>query len=383
MNIEKPTVAIIVLNNFTNDSRVLKEAKTLQENNYNITVVALHEEPLKEFDIVKNIPVHRIKLKSRNWSKNKIVQLFKYFELIYKIVKKYKNSDIVHCNDLNTLPIAVIIKKGFNEKLKIIYDAHEYETETNGLSGISKKLYKRLEKYLIKYADHVITVSDSIADEYVRLYQIKKPSLILNTPPLREKVDKKDLFRKKFNIAKKQKIFLYQGKLAKGRGIDILLQTFSQTSMKNNCIIFMGYGHLEDKIKSMADKVAQIYFHEAVPHGVILDYTSSADCGISFIEDSCLSYRYCLPNKLFEYMMAEVPVVCSNLPEMKKVVENYKLGVVANEITQQGVSDAIDQIVEFQKPDDLSKIKDIFCWESQEKELLKIYNNLESHTNPL
>ena len=70
----------IVLNNFKNDSRVLKENISLQNAGYDVKVVALHDEGQKEFESIQNIPVHRIKLKSRGWSKNKIVQLFKYFE---------------------------------------------------------------------------------------------------------------------------------------------------------------------------------------------------------------------------------------------------------------------------------------------------------------
>jgi len=141
-------VTSIVLNNFKNDSRVLKENISLQKAGYDVKVVALHEEPLKEFEEVENIPVHRIKLKSRGWSKNKFVQLFKYFEFIYRVIKQYKNSDIYHCNDLNSLPIGVIIKKFFNKDAKIVYDAHEYETERNGLSGIQKTMTKKLENYL-------------------------------------------------------------------------------------------------------------------------------------------------------------------------------------------------------------------------------------------
>jgi len=144
-------VISLVLNNFKNDSRVLKENISLKKAGYEVQVVALHEEPLKEFDNVQNIPVHRIKLKSRGWSKHKIVQLLKYFEFTYKVIKQYKDSDIIHSNDLNTLPIGVIIKKFFNKDAKIVYDAHEYEI--NDTPNESKYLIRAkyfLEKFLIK-----------------------------------------------------------------------------------------------------------------------------------------------------------------------------------------------------------------------------------------
>ena len=119
----------IVLNNFKNDSRVLKECISLQNAGYDVKVVALHDEGQKEFERIQNIPVHRIKLRSRGWSKNKIIQLFKYFEFIYRVVKEYKDSDIIHCNDLKALPIGVLIKKFYNKNVKIVYDANENYVE--------------------------------------------------------------------------------------------------------------------------------------------------------------------------------------------------------------------------------------------------------------
>ena len=86
-----------------------------------------------------------------------------------------------------------------------------------------------------------------------------------------------------------------------------------------------------------------IYFHKAVSPDVLLDYTSSADFGISTIEDSCLSYRYCLPNKMFEYLMAGIPVIVSNLYEMKRLVESNMVGTVAKENTSDVLKEAIKE----------------------------------------
>ena len=380
-------VISIVLNNFKNDSRVLKENISLQNAGYETRVIALHEDSLEEFDEVQNIQVHRIKLKSRNWSKHRAIQLLKYIEFIYRVVKQYKNSDICHCNDLNSLPIGVIIKKFFNKNVKIVYDAHEYEINDTPNESKSKiKIKYFLEKYLIKYTDKVITVSDSIANEYVKLYNIEKPALVLNTPAYK-KIVKKDIFRETLDISKDKIVFLYQGGLSSGRGIEILLETFKQLSTKNQelktknypVIVFMGYGILENMIDAASKEYKNIYFHEAVSPDVLLDYTCSADFGVSTIEDSCLSYRYCLPNKMFEYLMAEIPVIVSNLYEMKKLVETNNIGVVAKENTPDGLKKAIKQAVSLDKKElnvNIQKIKEIYNWEEQEKVLLKVYKEL-------
>ena len=372
-------VASIVLNNFKNDSRVLKECISLQKAGYSVQVVALYDEGQKEFETIQEIAVHRIKLKSRSWSKRTVVQLLKYAEFVYKTVKKYKNFDIIHCNDFNTLPIGVIIKF-FNKNAKVIYDAHEYETETYYLKGIIKKLAKIMEKNLIKYADKTITVSESIANEYQKLYGIEKPALVLNTPPLLE-VKKSNIFREKFNIPAESKIFLYQGALTPNRGIELILDTFKKLNKSKNspAIVFMGYGLLENLIKNSAKEHNNIFFHPAVPPEIVLNYTSSADFGISMIEDSCLSYRYCLPNKMFEYAMAGIGVVVSNLPEMSKIVRKYGIGVVAKDYTVAAMAEAINECINLDKEQlkrNLQELIKIYNWQEQEKVLLECYKEM-------
>ncbi len=372
-------VASLVLNNFVNDSRVLKENISLKNAGFEPIVVALHDKQLEENEMVQNINVHRIKLSSRKWSKQKIVQLLKYFEFIYRAVKIYKNFDIFHCNDLNTLPIGVIVKKFYNKNIKIVYDAHEYEiNDVPNQSQRSIKIKYYIEKFFIKYADKVMTVSDAIADEYVKLYDIEKPALVLNTPPYKE-IQKKNIFRETLGIKENQTIFLYQGGLSKGRGIEILLEAFKTIDNENAVIVFMGYGPLENLIKETSKEYKNIYFHKAVSPHVLLDYTSSADFGISTIEDTCLSYRYCLPNKMFEYLMAEIPVIVSNLNEMKRLVEFNKIGTVAKENSPNGLKVAIEEAVKLDKKElktNIQKLKTIYNWEEQEKVLLNVYKDL-------
>ena len=128
MKVEKQIV-LIVLNNFKNDSRVLKEALSLQANGYNVKVVAIHEAPLPQNESYHGIATHRVNLISRGWSKNKVVQAIKYFEFACRVVAMNRKADIFHCNDLNALPIGVVIKLFFNRNSKIVYDAHEYESD--------------------------------------------------------------------------------------------------------------------------------------------------------------------------------------------------------------------------------------------------------------
>jgi len=376
-------IVSIVLNNFKNDSRVLKENISLQNAGYNVQVVALWEEKLKEEVNIQEISVHRIKLKSKNWSKNRLVQLIKYFEFIFKVFKKYKSADIVHCNDLYTLPIGVIVKLFCNKNVKIVYDAHEYEINDRPNEGkMSIQLKYLLEKALIRYADRVITVSNAIAEEYARLYDIPKPALVLNTPPYRE-IENKDLFRERFGIAGECPIFLYQGGLSGGRGIEILLDAFKGLHDEGGdtipAIVFMGYGPLKEEIEEISKEYENIHFHPAVSPDVLLEYTGSADFGISLIEDVCLSYRYSLPNKMFEYLMADLPVIVSDLPEMRQIIEENKVGVVARANSSVGLKEAIEEAMRLDREvlqKNIQEVKKIYNWEAQEKVLLGVYEGL-------
>ena len=370
-------VASLVFNSFINDSRVLKEGLSLVKNGYEVEIVAHHDKDLPKEEEQNGLRVKRLAYLDRSVTKSKIGKLKAYLGFLKESVNYCKEFDILHCNDINMLPIAVIIKKYYNKNVKIVYDAHEYETETYALSGIQKKITKLSEKQLIKYANSVITVSDSIANEYVKLYGIEKPALVLNAPPFKE-VKKQDRFREAFGIDENKTIFLYQGGLCKIRGIELLLEVFK--SVDDGVMVFMGYGELEEMIVEASKESNNIFFHKAVSPDVLLEYTVSADFGIATIEDSCLSYRYCLPNKLFEYIMAEVPVIVSNLPEMSRVVKKGKIGVVLEEETLQGVTNAIKKAVALDKKEinkNLKKVKKIYNWEEQEKVLLKVYGGLD------
>ena len=224
-------VANLVFNSFINDSRVMKESISLADNGYEVYVLAHHDKKLAINEKKDNFTIRRLSYLDRTVTKKKIAKLKAYVKYIKESIHYCKDFDILHCNDLNTLPVGIIVKKFFNKNIKIVYDAHEYETEINGLKGIQKTLTQKLEKYLIRYVDKVITVSDAIANEYVKNYNIPKPALVLNTPPYKE-IEKKDIFRETLNIPKDKTIFLYQGGLSKGRGIEILLDTFKKIEDK-------------------------------------------------------------------------------------------------------------------------------------------------------
>jgi glycosyltransferase involved in cell wall biosynthesis len=375
-------VLSIVYNELTNDNRVINQALSLQQNGYDVTILAvLKDSNLPKNETVEGVKVIRVPLMygNRLVYKIRVLRFFYHRVSLFLIYLRIttSNFDIIHCHDLNTLQFGARAKFLKPRKLKLIYDAHEYETQRNGLHGWRWTYVKLKERFLIKFCDQVITVSPTIADEYVRLYGIKKPEVILNCPILRtEEVIKKNLFREYFGIPASKKIFLYQGYLYPGRGIEVILDAFNQLNLEEGVLVFMGEGTLTDEIKKHDKYGESIFIHPFVSGDVLLVYTSSADCGIAFIEDISLSDRYCLPNKLFEYIAAGLPVISSGLPDLKKFINTYKVGTAAESNDVEGFIEAFNNLPNLDSPElteQILKTRALFNWGTQEKILLELY----------
>ena len=378
-NNNNKNILMILKTNFYNDSRVLKEATSLVKNNYHVTILCLWDKTQPEKEYINGITVDRLKgipsLSNTIYGKIKIVIAFSLKIFLFSFGRNFR---FIHCHDLNTLPSGIILKWLSFCKKKVIYDSHEYQTECYENNDYFKKKLLITERFFIYFTDNVICVSNSIANEYVKLYKIKKPSLILNCPPYFNKTSPKNYFREKFNLNSNQMIFLYQGGFSKDRGIESTLDAFKKRKETDKVIIFMGYGILVNTIKLASTQYKNVFYHPAVSPDILLDYTTSANIGILLYKNTCLNHYYCLPNKFFEYTQAELPVLISDLYEMKNIVEKYKNGIwVEDDITK--LEKAVekitwDDITNYKK--NIPKMKGIYNWEQQEKILLQIYNNL-------
>lgn len=371
----------ISLTEFRNESRVLKETNSIL--NHNITskvyIASLHADDLEEEKIYKdNLVLNRFKLSSRKLSKNLFVQILKYFEFIYRITLFYRKKDIkmINIHAIALLPFGVFLKYFY--KSKLVYDTHELETETNGGNGLRKKLAKFVEKTLIKKCDLIFVVSENIADWYAKEYNIQRPIVVKNAPRLLDS-KKNNHFRENLGIKDNSIIVLYQGGLSKGRGVDLLLECFKKRDDDKVVIVFMGYGEIEEDIKIASKERNNIFFHPAVDPEIVLDYTSSADFGIHMIQNTCLNHYYCLPNKLFEYAMAGLPVIVSNMKEMRELVEKYDMGIVVTDDKIESMNNAIDKILQSdikQMKQNARKCAEENSWEKQEVKMINEYKRV-------
>lgn len=371
----------ITLTEFRNESRLIKEVLSLEASELfdSIMIIALGAYNLPSDDVLSpKVKVRRINLLTRMLPKASLFQLVKLVEFMLRclLIARRENVSIVNVHTLALLPLGWMFKIIFGAKL--VYDTHELETEKNGLRGLRKYISKKIESLFINSCDLIFVVGDNIAGWYAKSYMIKRPIVVKNAPRSFQRT-RKDVFRKTFGILPGQKILLYQGGLMKGRGVRLILEAFKERKDNDIVVIFMGYGDLKNEVKHAADVYPNIFYLQAVPPDVVLNYTSSADIGITLIENTCLSYYYCMPNKLFEYAMAGLPVIISNMKEMAEAVQSAGFGVVLNEYNTESINAAVDSLLER----DLSRLSEnayqyalANSWEYQEKRLLESYQRL-------
>ncbi|MBE9157906.1 glycosyltransferase [Nodosilinea sp. LEGE 06152] len=326
--------------------------------------------------------IWRIKLITR---KLPFLHVLKYIEWIIRIIVQTcdRQVPVVHVHSLSALPAGMLFK--WLRRAKLVYDAHELETESNGLTGNRKKTYKVLEKLFIPFADAVLVVGDAIADWYRKTYSLDNVHVVRNIPDVTSQIHFNGVeeagnlpdLKRVLHVPPTETLFIYQGAIFAGRGIQILLEAFSQLPGDRH-IVFMGYGELEDLVRNYAAQFSNIHFFPAVPPAEVLSYTRTADVGISLIENTCLSYYYCLPNKVFEYMAAGLPIIVSNFPEMARMVDTHGVG------WKSSVDAAtVIQLVQSLSPDDLAQARaqvlttrQLYSWEFEQEKLIEVYQSV-------
>ena len=303
-----------------------------------------------------------------------ILNMIEWYVKIF-IYLSTKNITCINAHSLSTLPISVFFK--WFKKCKLIYDAHEIETETSTVQGVRKLISKKIEQFFIKYSDVIVLTSKGHANWYKKQFPNLKVVFIRNCPYLRNSHElKNNFFREQFSIPDNNLIFIYQGAISRPRGINILIEVF-QKSNPNKHIVFMGFGQDASRVKAISQTVKNIHFHSAVNPNDVWKYTSSADVGIHMMDDSCVNHLYALPNKPMEYLNVGLPAIVSNLPEMSSLIIDSNAGWVVEVNSAKQLLRLVNSM-EFDEVQNKSKIAIKWSKENNwEKEALKLYNVYE------
>lgn len=411
---------MVVWNTFQNDARVLKEAQTLQANGYDVLVHALHTPGLTEAEEilpdgvrvvrVTRAPLWRLRglLRMRRRRKPEAattkptttapsagagpvapsrmgfvrrmlwinMRLATHARLLAAMVKS--RPQIVHAHDANTLVTGWLASKC--ARAKFVYDAHEISTSREGYQDF-KRLVGRMERCLMPRASASITTTSRRAAFFRRAYGVPRPLVLQNRPRTMPQI-RTNRIREELRIIGDRPIVLYQGGLQPGRGLNRVVD--AAAAVDNAIFVFIGGGRsapdLEQQVKALGigDRVR---FIPTVKLDELPEYTASADIGIQALENTCLNHSTTDSNKLFEYIMAGLPVIASNFPEIRRIVKVYDLGLLINPGDTQTLAHAITELVENSSLRDRlasnsKRASRELTWESQESDLLSMYGRL-------
>lgn len=367
----EPRIISSVINNYQGDQRVQKQIRSLGKFGFATEVIAtdLRGNPKLDFDY----PVQIIRLPNQDG-------MWMYLEfnrrLFGRLMKTVKKGDILLANDVDSLLPNYLVSK--IKKVPIVFDSHEIFSELPSLTGrkFKKKIWKMLESSLVPKMKHFYTVSEGYADWFEKEYG-NRPEIIMNVPEIQAENHNRlqiELPETKEN----QKILIYQGAINISRGIDKMI--LAMELIENAQLWIIGNGPKKEEYQKLTSEKgldSKVIFIGTVPPDQLKLITPKADLGFSLEEDLGISYRYALPNKIFDYMHAGVPVLGTDLPDIKKTIENYKIGKTVSDHTSEHIAKMTNEMLAEGKEtysENLKKAALVFNWSNEEKKLEKIFS---------
>jgi len=312
-------IIVSVINDLVTDQRVHKTCLTLTQMGFDVLLTG---RKLPDSPPMDNRPYsyHRMKLM---FTKGPLFYMEFNMRLFFFLL--FHRFDLLTSNDLDTL-----LPNYLSAKIKgkpLVYDSHEYFTEVPELVNrpAVQKIWKSIEKRIFPQLTDVFTVNQSIADLFEKEYGVKVN--VVRNIPFKKSVGKTKT-RKELGLPDDKFIMILQGSgINMHRGSEQMVEAMKY--IDGALLLFVGGGDVIDTLKKMAnhpDIKEKVIFKPRQPYNSLMQYTANADLGLTLDKDTNLNYRFSLPNKIFDYIQAGIPVLASNLPEIRKVIETYNIG---------------------------------------------------------
>jgi len=300
--------------------------------------------------------------------------------LYWPTIKDLKASVIV-ANDLPMLPVAAKLADACGAHL--VYDSHELYSEQE-FPAVERMRWQAVERKFINRCNAVITVNESIADELQSRYGLSGVHVILNAercsaPPIPSRY-----WHETFGLPAEAMVLLFQGGLSANRNLDQMVLAMLGLPNPSVHLILLGDGELQTTLAKLVQRhqlTDRVHLHPAVPQDRLLSLTAAADAGIIPYQAICLNNLYCTPNKLFEFIAAGLPILASDLPEIRRIVVGQDIGKVGDLGQAEHIRAMIHdffatptRLVNWRR--NLQIAQGRVCWEVEEKKLLRIYEQL-------
>lgn len=419
-NLLKNTVCMVVKNRLSNDARVKKEMAVLSGDGWQVTVIAMPEADAPEEEFRNGIRILRPPISSKakekirdqvvhasdesdNSIKAKVIRSLRRNRLRRFVADIQRdipwerrlrnaawqvNADVYHANDLDTLEICGSVAAKRNAKL--VYDSHELWLESSryliATHPANRIRLRKIEQKYIKKADAVIAVTPLRGQKMLQMYpSMKNLEIVENAPEKLLKLPPTGKLRAMINAAPDTVIALYQGVLCPERGLEELLAAAKLNTNPDVKFVIIGMDAWNGTLQKIASDMGlkeKVLFLPPVPSEELPEITVDADMGFILFRNTCLNHYYSLPNKLYEYMMAGVPVVSSNFPELKRILTEVDSGITVDPDSPESISNAVETLAG--NPDMRKRMRgngraaalDRYNWEPQSLKLKKLYDGL-------
>lgn len=375
MALSNNRIFVSVSNDLFSDMRVDKICNTLISMGFEVTLVG------------RKLPTS-LALTPRSYGTKRIRLFFKKGALFYAELNVrlfwyllFKKQSVLLANDLDTLLANYWVSKIRGTQL--VYDSHEYFTEVPELKegSFAKNTWIKIEKAIFPKLKSVYTVCDSIAQIYQEKYGVDV-KVVRNIPRRKQKVNY--VTRAELGLPMDKHILLLQGAgINLDRGAEEMVEAMKYLP-DNYLFVIVGGGDVFEKLKEIIfiNKLeSKVLIKGKIPYLDLVQYTHAADLGLSMDKNTNLNYEYSLPNKLFDYLHHETPVLASNLTEIRKIIKTHGVGWILKNHNPETIALQIQDIFENKSDFDKKKINtklasELLTWENEELVLKQIYASL-------
>lgn len=369
-----PKVIVCVSNDLTTDQRVHKSCTVLMELGYE--VLEYGRLLTDSLELKRDYKTHRVK-----HFFNKGPLFYAEFNIRLFVFLLFNKFELVFSNDLDTLLASILSSK--IKRKPIIYDTHEYFTQTPELvkRPFIQGIWKLIEDIIFPFLTNIITVNDSIAALYQNRFK-KSIQVIRNIPLTYINQELKN--RNDLGLPIHTRIIILQGAgINVQRGAEEAIEAMQY--VENAILLIIGNGDVINILKRMVkEKQLEniVIFKPKMPFTDLRQYTMNADLGLAIDKNTNINYQYSLPNKLFDFIHAEIPILASRLVEIEKIIEKYNIGYFIENHNPQHIAERINTIfknsVEYNiKKKNLPIAKNELCWEKESAKLIEIIQQIK------